>query len=85
MFDAWTRHQTFDLICVRYETLHDNIGPIESFFGRHLYIPPRRQRNTVVNDDDPDVQQVLQTYARLITKVQAAPDIAIFRAPAQVD
>jgi len=83
MFDAWMGRQNFDLICVRYEELHDNIEAITAFFGRHLYIPPRRPRRTRPELESADAQRIAATYARLIEKVNKAPDVAVYRAAGQ--
>ncbi|MEO1027148.1 MAG: hypothetical protein AAFX07_16540, partial [Pseudomonadota bacterium] len=80
IFDRWMRRQTFDLICVRYETLWENIGIIDAFFGRHLFLPPKRDRTTKIEYSDPTTRRIQETYSNLIHKVAEAPDIAIHRA-----
>ncbi len=82
MFDAWTRRQGFDTICVRYERIHDNLQILNSFFGQHLYIPPYRDRNTDVTTsvDQETLAKIQKNYRSFIDKVKSAPDVMIYKA-----
>ena len=82
MFDAWTQRQPFDCICVRYESLHDNLQILNTFFGQHLYVQPYRARATRPEERESEdtLARIKQTYATFIRKVEAAPDVMIYRA-----
>lgn len=81
MFDAWTRRTAVETICVRYETLYQNLRLISAFFAdRPVYFPPPQQRTTNVEQhaSPEEVKRIRQTYADLIRKVDRAPDVALF-------
>ena len=85
MFDAWMRRQPFDLICVRYETLHENAQVIASFFDdRYLYLKPKQPRRTTTDDvSEEDLATIRSTYEKLARKVERAADVTIYRAATQ--
>ena len=82
MFDEWTHNSRFDTLCVRYETLYENLEVIQAFFpGRHLYIPPKQARLTDIESSvtGEELEVIKATYAGLIEKIDGAPDISIRR------
>jgi len=80
MFDAWFKRQSFDLACVRYEAVYQNLLILNSFFGQHLFLPPYRQRRTNIFDAVSELEQntIRTSYHTLIDKVEKAPDVTIF-------
>ena len=82
IFDAWTRRQSFDLLCLRYEMLYQNLEILSQFFGRHVFIPPYRPRRTDCNlgTSEHNLLKIQKNYSRLIEKIKHAPDAMVFRA-----
>jgi len=82
MFDNWMRRQSFDLICVRYEALYENAHVVASFFDdRYLYLKPKQPRTTATQDvSRRELETIRATYGNLARKVEAAPDVTIYRA-----
>jgi len=81
MFDSWMQKQTFDLMCLRYETLWENLSVIDAFFGRPVKIPDQRHRGTKeVRSDEDTLIKINNTYKGLIEKIRLAPDVSIYRA-----
>lgn len=82
MFKAWTRAQGFDTICVRYETLYQNLPLVRDFFGFELFVPPFKPRKTCLEDavSAEDLAAIQATYDGLITAVERSPDVMVFRA-----
>ena len=75
MFDEWTTTDKFEVLCLRYETLYENIDILETFVGRKLNLPPWKKRQTTYNDVSPEVlNKIKETYAALINKVNKFPD-----------
>ncbi len=82
MFHAWAQHQIFPVAIVRYETLHENIGLIETFLGRAISLPEKRARKTerdMISLED--LERITRSYAELIAQVDRAPDVAFFGPP----
>ena len=80
MFDEWVllRPQKCRTLLLRYETMHDHVATISEFLGREIVLPPRRERSTsleLISDDE--LRHAEITYARLIGKVSASPNVAV--------
>lgn len=79
MFDTWNRNNGYPVICVRYEKIHENLKKINDFLGVNLHLPPRKSRSTKYSDcTKEELENIQQTYASLIQKVNNAPDVAIY-------
>jgi len=78
IFDDWTTNRIYHTICVRYESLYENIAEIEEFLNIKLMLPPQRKRTTTLMDVEPSVlDNIRATYKTLIKKVSEAPNIKI--------
>lgn len=75
MFDEWTTTDEFEVLCLRYETLYENINILEEFIGRKLDLPPWKKRQTTYNNVSPELfGKIQKTYAGLVKKVHDFPD-----------
>ena len=87
--DKWWKKKDFDLLCVKYENLHDTQNIIRKFIegptqltkgGNHevpLKLPPKRERKTDWRKN-PHKEQLLQTYASVIEKFEQKPPYELF-------
>jgi tetratricopeptide (TPR) repeat protein len=79
MFDSWNKNNGYPVICVRYETIYENLKPISRFLGITLSLPPQKKRTTKYSDcNEEELQKIKKTYKNLIDKVNNAPDVAIY-------
>ena len=88
-FDNWWRQNNFDLLCVKYEKLHDcqDIiikfieGPTKPVKGGNrkinLKLPPKKPRKTDWTKNL-HKEQLLKTYASIIDKYEQRPDYELF-------
>jgi len=80
MFDAWMQRQAFDLIAVRYETMHDYTATISELLGQPLVLPARNLRRTFTNTVCPDDLEAIKiTYGSLSEKILKAGDLTIWQ------
>lgn len=78
IFDVWTKPQVFPMIYLRYEKLWDNADKIDEFFGRHIELPPKKERITKpANFSIKEIRLIRNTYKSLISKVCKMPDMKI--------
>jgi tetratricopeptide (TPR) repeat protein len=78
MFDSWNQDNGYPVICVRYETIYENLKQINNFFiFTNLSLPSKKQRTTRYFDcNKEELNNIKKTYRNLIEKVNNAPDIA---------
>ena len=76
MFDAFYKAQSFDLLCIRYETMWENEDKISDFLGFKIRLPKKTARKTFPSKHDKSkIQAFKSSYESLITKIEQAEDI----------
>jgi hypothetical protein len=83
--DCWWRTRDFDILCIKYEHLHEHIDNIKTFIeGGRAYereinfkLPPKRKRSTNWKAH-PQKELLLKTYASVIEKYEQKPDYELF-------
>lgn len=79
MFDTWMRPHSYPVLCVRYEAMPNLFTQIEAFIGRSILFPEWKSRTTRLEEYPKDViTAIRRTYATLIDKVAAAPDLSLW-------
>jgi hypothetical protein len=79
MFDSWMQDHPYPCLCLRYETLPNYAEEFEEFTGVKPDFSNWRPRKTNIEGLSPARrEQIETTYASLIAKVKAAPDITIY-------
>lgn len=76
IFDSWMQPHVYPLMSIRYEKLWTYRELLEEFIGRPISLPTFRQRSTDIPLENQT--QIQAAYSSLNTKVQQAPDIAVW-------
>jgi hypothetical protein len=77
MFDAWMQRTAVPHVCVRYERLHALAPVVSRMIAAPLPLVEHRRRRTRHDVIDPkDRRRIRRSYASLIGKVTAAPDLS---------
>ena len=82
MFDCFYKEQTCDIICLRYETLWENVDIISNFLGWSFELPEKRERKADLLKKSLSQKQIddfNNGYKSLIEKINSAEDAKIWR------
>ena len=75
--DKWWRQKNFNLLCMKYEKIHEYVDVLGEFLGNDLELPEPRKRMTDWTKS-PDREKMLETYASLVEKYEHKPDYELF-------
>jgi len=87
--DRWWKKKNFDLLCIKYENLHDYQHIIREFIEGPKYLvkggnkkvelelPPKKERRTNWTTSS-DKEQLLKTYANVIEKFERLPHYELY-------
>jgi hypothetical protein len=77
LFDSWYKPQTFDLMTIRYETMHEYMFEIQNFLDTNFDIPAKKSRGTNWKLD-PHYKDLSTILVKLDQKIKDADDIKVW-------